>query len=370
MKVNFVELSKQYANIKDDVLRDLDEIISTGAFLGSQEFEEKFAAFHGRNFCVGVGSGTDALWLSLVALGIGPGDEVLVPANTYIATAFAVSHAGATPVFVDPDPETYVMTTDSLLEALTPKTKAIVPVHLYGQPANMIELLHFAERHSIFVVEDCAQSAGASYMDKKTGAWGDVGCYSFYPTKNLGGLGQGGAVVTDNEDLAVAVRELGNVGRAEGSWFDYAHKGFNSRLDAVNSVFLSRCLDKLEDWNKARAFAATMYSDALVDVDVITPPLPNAIMNPVYHLYELKCSSESIRDGLKDFLSEKEIGCGLHYPVPCHRQEVYSLEFRECPISDELSKTLLSLPMHPLLRPVDVEFVCRSIKEFFNKQTT
>ena len=381
MKVNFVELGKQYANIKSDVLKDIDTAISTGAFIGSQKFEEQFAKYHNKKYCVGVGSGTDALWLSLLALGIGAGDEVIVPANTYIATAFAVSHTGATPVFVDPNPETYVMDTSNLINAMTDKTRAIIPVHLYGQPVNMEEIMAFAKQHSLSVVEDCAQSAGASFLDKKTGAWGDVGCFSFYPTKNLGGIGQGGAVITDNEWLADIVRELGNVGRAKTSWFNYIYKGFNSRLDSINAMFLSRCLTMLDKWNDARVNSAAEYKENLAGVDIITPPMPTATTSPVFHLYEVKCKDLETRDSLKAYLTTQEIGTGLHYPVPCHMQPVYypvpchmrPLYFDSSyryPISENISDTLLSLPMHPMLTYREIKYVCEKIKEFFNKQTT
>jgi len=367
MKVNFVDLASQYAVIKNDVLADTEAVLSTGGFIGSQEFEEKFSAFHGKKYCVGVGSGTDALWLSLLALGIGIGDEVIVPSNTYIASAFAISHTGATPVFVDPNPETYVIDVDSIRSAITDKTKAIMPVHLYGHPVNMTKLMSFVSGKDIFVVEDCAQSVGALCLNKKTGTFGDVGCYSFYPAKNLGGLGQGGAIVTDNERLAIMVRELGNVGRSEGSWFDYIHKGFNSRLDALNAKFLSRGLNCLDTWNNARVNSAVVYSDLLDGAPVVTPQLPTDDLYPVFHLYEIKCQSEVVRDELKAFLGKKEIACGLHYPIPCHRQPVYKELFTECPISDELSKTLLSLPIHPGLKYSEVVYVSEAICEFFDK---
>jgi dTDP-4-amino-4,6-dideoxygalactose transaminase len=306
----------------------------------------------------------------LLALGIGPGDEVIVPANTYIATAFAVSHTGAKPVFVDPNPYTYVIDTDSLTNAITNKTKAIMPVHLYGQPVDMEEMMLFAKQHNLFVIEDCAQSAGASFLDKKTGAWGDVGCFSFYPTKNLGGIGQGGAIITDNEQIADTVRELGNVGRAKNSWFDYIHKGFNSRLDAINASFLSKCLTMLDQWNDIRINSAAEYEENLDGVDIIKPPMPTETTSPVFHLYEIKCKDMEIRDNLKTYLTKQEIGTGLHYPVPCHRQPVYSDNIYNCPISNSLSDTLLSLPMHPMLTYKEIKYVCEKIKEFFNKQTT
>jgi dTDP-4-amino-4,6-dideoxygalactose transaminase len=367
MDVNFVDLPGQYRGIKQLVLQDVEKALDTGGFMGSEDFEQKFAEYHGSKYCVGVGSGTDALLLALLAAGVEPGDEVIVPANTYIATAFAVSHAGAIPVFVDPDPETYTMGMAGLHDAITEYTRAIIPVHLYGYPADMHAVMAVADTYDLLVIEDCAQSAGAVFDGKGTGTFGDAGCYSFYPAKNLGGLGQGGAVVTDNEDLARVVRELGNVGRSSGSWFDYDHIGYNSRLDALNAKFLSHCLDKLDLWNESRRAAADIYDSQLMDIDdVITPPTTNGNTYPVFHLYELKCHDKKTRDDLKAFLGEKGIPTGLHYPKPCHLQSMYIDDGYECPISEELSDTLLSLPMHPKLMFGQIKFVCDSIKEFFN----
>lgn len=559
MKVNFVDLGQQYHAVKNKVIPKIYDAIENGAFMGAASFEKKFAEYHDKMYCVGVGSGTDALWLSLVAAGIGPGDEVIVPANTYIATALAVSHTGARPVFVDPDAFTYVIDVNDpeLQNALSPKTRAIIPVHLYGYPVNMNDVMNFAEKHSLLVIEDCAQSAGGVSAGRYTGAWGDAGCFdgrtkvltydgyrtissikigdrvlthknnfkvvseiyeryyegswvklklngmrstaawrkryinateehpilvnrfgketwvpirevnvgdwvyirsgkcsicgkkipffwdlceyhnpdlkqnankakhsyieseefdlvavevesaersyrkkqrvynleveddhsyfvadvavhncfSFYPTKNLGGLGQGGAIITDNAEIAIRVRELGNVGRASESWFDYIHKGYNSRLDHINAIFLEECLDHLDNWNIARRSIATVYDEFLFDLKeyVSTPPYTSTIeifdtytaSVPVYHLYELKCYDRETRDKLKVHLEAYGIGCGLHYPVPCHRQSVYSAEFRSCPVSDELSDTLISLPMHPNLDIQQLDYVYRAIKKFF-----
>lgn len=367
MKVNFVNLGAQYEDIKQEVLKDVEEALTKGAFMGCEEFEKKFAEYHGLKYCVGVGSGTDALLLSLLALGIGPGDEVIVPANTYIATAFAVSHTGAIPVFVDPDPNTYTMSLYNLEKVITSKTKAIIPVHLYGYPADMKDIIAFALSYDLYVIEDCAQSIGAVYKGQKTGTFGHIGCYSFYPAKNLGGLGQGGAIVTDDNELAEIVRELGNVGRSRGSWFDYSYVGYNSRLDAINAKFLIRGLEKIDDWNGKRREAACWYSTQLKDVpNVRIPTMSNEGTYPVFHLYELKLEDKKTRDVLKDFLGKKEIAVSMHYPKPCHRQVVYENLHAHCPISDELADTLLSLPMHPNLTEEEVEYVCSSIKEFFN----
>ena len=368
-KVDFVNLKRQYATISMDILKNVTHALLNGSFMGSESFEEKFARFHNRKCCVGVGSGTDALWLTLKAYGIGPGDQVIVPANTYIATAFAVSHTGATPVFIDPDPSTYVINATNIMRAMTPenpRVRAIIPVHLYGQPAPMEEIMVFAKKHNLIVIEDCAQSIGASIDGIKTGSWGHAGCFSFYPTKNLGGLAQGGAVVTDDENVARIVRELGNVGRTEGSWFDYSHIGFNSRLDHINAVFLERCLDEVENWNELRRAAALKYTVGLGEIsELVLPPLPNTRSKPVYHLFEIKCKDKNTRDELKAFLTDRDVACSLHYPIPCHKQPVYNESFCSCPVSDDLADRLLSLPMHPFLINEEIFYVCQCIKEFF-----
>jgi dTDP-4-amino-4,6-dideoxygalactose transaminase len=367
MKINFVDLEKQYENLDVTPLIDL---IKHGQFVGGkalEEFEDSFAKYCGTKYAVGVGSGTDALWLSLKALGIGVGDEVIVPANTYIATAFAVSHTGAKPVFVDPNPETYTIDAESIEDAITTKTRAIIPVHLYGYPADMDGIMGLAETYELFIVEDCAQSAGAIYKGKRTGSFDAVGCYSFYPTKNLGGLGQGGAVVTNEEFIADYVREMGNVGRSSGSWFDYSHVGFNSRLDTINAKFLSYGLATLDYWNNHRVKVANWYYQQLKDVaNVKTPLMKTDEIKPVFHLYELKCEDKITRDLLKDFLNKNNISTSLHYPKPCHQQIMYKNFYSICPISDNLSDTLLSLPMHPTLLEEEVTFICDIIKEFFN----
>jgi dTDP-4-amino-4,6-dideoxygalactose transaminase len=371
MKINFVDLPGQYRDIKSFVMGDIEKAIDTGSFMGSEDFEQKFADYHGSKYCVGVGSGTDALWLSLLALGIGPGDRVIVPANTYIATAFAVSHTGAEPLFVDVNPKTYTMhiryMDDIVIDDLIgPRVKAIIPVHLYGQPAHMYGIKEFADASNMHIIEDCAQSAGASFGFGKTGTIGTAGCYSFYPAKNLGGLGQGGAIITDDEGLAQTVRELGNVGRSTGSWFDYSHIGFNSRLDALNAKFLSHCLDHLDEWNARRVEAALYYQVGLEDLEeVVTPTLPTESSKPVFHVYALKCKDKETRDSLRGYLTEKGIPTGLHYPKPCHLQDMYFDEDNWLPISERLSDTLISLPMHPNLTPEEIKYICDHIKGFY-----
>jgi dTDP-4-amino-4,6-dideoxygalactose transaminase len=361
MKVDFVDLKSQVAEIDCDSVM---EKIKAGQFMGADEFEKAFAMYHGAKYCVGVGSGTDALWLTLLALGIGPGDEVIVPANTYIATAFAVSHTGAKPVFCDVSMDNYTMETKYIKKVLTDRTKAIIPVHLYGQPVHVKPLLKFG----LPVIEDCAQATGAVVFGKKVGTIGTAGAFSFYPTKNLGGLGQGGAVITDDRDIARSIRELGNVGRTEGSWHSYSWTGFNSRLDAVNAEFLRLSLKKLDEWN-ARRFEAAMYYEDLLNTiaDIVHVPFCDGIVfEPVFHLYEIQLKSKSIRDKLKDYLDKNGVGTGLHYPIPCHKQIMYRRKYdSKCPNAEKLADRLLSLPMHPFLQPEQIEYVCGTIAKYF-----
>lgn len=371
MKVNFVDLQQQYKKFLPKVADEIGHMMAAGHFVGGkalEEFEAVFQSFHSVPYAVGVGSGTDALWLSLKALGIGPGDEVMVPTNTFIATAFAVTHCGAKVKFVDVDPETYVITPQIIKDNLTRKTKAVIPVHLYGQPCDMPDIMRVAKNFQLAVVEDCAQAIGALVGDVKVGTFGHTGCFSFYPTKNLGGLAQGGAVITKSRKIAQEIRSIGNVGRVEGSWFDYGYLGMNSRLDSINACFLKNIItgDWLKNWTLDRLGNAMFYNSLLRDVEEVKTPVGfrGDGKIPVFHLYELKCEDRETRDSLKEYLTEREIGTGLHYPVPCHKQPVYDTD-DVLPVSEDLCDTLLSLPMHPHLTEEQITYVCDCIKEFF-----
>jgi dTDP-4-amino-4,6-dideoxygalactose transaminase len=369
MKVNFLDLKKQYAYIMPTILDSIATVFNTSSYVGGkllEQFEKEFAEFHKVKYCVGVGSGTDALWLTLLSYGIGKGDEVIVPANTYIATAFAVSHTGAKVVFVDADPFTYNMDINQLPGLITDKTKAIIPVHLYGNPCDVDRIKAIVGSRGIKIIEDCAQSCGARLRSALTGSLGDVGCFSFYPAKNLGGLGQGGAVITDDAAVVKMVRELGNVGRAEGSWFDYDYVGFNSRLDTINAAFLSAGLKELPKWNFRRNQVASAYNSNLRRWDYFKVPHETDDDLHIYHLYELKCNNKKDRDGLKEFLAQNEIGTGLHYPIPCHLQKPYVGHGR-FPVAENLANTLISLPMHPNLNEEEILYVATKVIEFFTK---
>ncbi len=372
MGVNFLDLKKQYSNIHmSDLMAGIEEIVTNGAFVGGpnvEKFEKNFAEYNGTDYAIGVGSGTDALIFALAGLGVGPGDEVLIPGNTFIATALAVSHVGATPVFVDVSSLTYNL--DYNCEKhITAKTKAIMPVHLYGNPVNMHLIMDIASKHNLYVIEDCAQAIGAKFKGQKVGTFGDAGCFSFYPAKNLGGLGQGGAIITNNKAIIDKASCLGNVGRKEGSWYEYSDVGYNSRLDAVNALFLNTCLPQIDKWNAKRRTVASWYKNNLEDCLEVTVPFIDTSCTPVYHLYELKFNSVKDRDGVKDYLAKHDIYSALHYPVVCHKQEVYK-EFNDqiLGVAESLAVTLLSLPMHPYMTRGEVDLVTDTIKEYFNKE--
>lgn len=365
-KVNFVDLKAQYSPYMSEIMDTIKDVISNTAFVGGkylEEFEKSFAKFHDVSHCVGVGSGTDALWLTLLAFGVGPGDEVIVPANTFIATAFAVSHTGAKVVFVDADPIMYNMDLNKLFDAITGKTRAIIPVHLYGNPCNVDAIKGIVNGRRIKIIEDCAQACGAMWRGNLVGTIGDVGCFSFYPAKNLGGLGQGGAVITNNEEISDKVRELGNVGRTKGSWFDYDYVGFNSRLDSINAAFLNLGLKHIDQWNANRNHTAKLYDMRLSKIKHIKAPVYSDNTTHIYHLYEAKCRNKQERDTLKKYLSNHSIFTGLHYPVPCHLQKPYE-NHGTFPIAEELADTLISLPMHPNITRDEVNYICDKIEIF------
>jgi dTDP-4-amino-4,6-dideoxygalactose transaminase len=367
MNIKFVDLESQYKHLN---LNGINKLIKSGQFVGGkilEEFENNLAKYCGTRYAVGVGSGTDALWLSLKALGIGPGDEVLVPANTFIATALAVTHAGATPVFVDVHNKSYTIDIGAAARKITKKTKAIIPVHLYGNPCDMEAVMHLASAYNLYVVEDCAQSIGATFDGKKTGSFGVCGCFSFYPAKNLGGLGQGGAVTTNSKEIADEIRSLGNVGRKEGGWYEYDKVGFNSRLDSVNAWFLNEGLKRIDEFNLRRQIAAANYQEELRSVHNVTTPAVYSKCNHIFHLYEIRLKDKNTRDDLQTYLRSKNIPTALHYPIPCHKQEVYNhdVNISDLYVSEALADRLLSLPMHPFLYREDIKYICANIKNYF-----
>ena len=351
------------AEINDAVHR----VLRSGRYILSEEtsrFEEEFAAFTGTKYAVGTGSGTEALHLALRALGIGPGDEVMTVSNTAVATVAAIEMTGAKPIFVDIHPLSYTLNPDLLQENLTARTKAVIPVHLYGQPSELDPILAFAEKHDLYVVEDCAQSHGARYRGKRTGAWGHVGAFSFYPTKNLGCLGDGGAVTTHDDTIYRRVLELRQYGwdRARISRVP----GFNSRLDELQAAILRVKLEHLEDNNQRRIDIARRYTDVLASTPLILPQ-PVADTEHVYHQYVVRCPKPMSRDALAGFLSHLGIQTGVHYPVPVHLQPAYLDRIASpgpLPVTEEICGTILSLPMFPELGDHDIHHLLEGILRY------
>ncbi len=364
MKIPFVSFLPMERELDGDLRAAFDRVFKRSWYIEGVEdgaFEKAFAEYCGTKYCVGVGNGLDALMLALKALGIGAGDEVIVPSNTYIATALAVTYVGAKPVFVEPDIRTFNINPALIESAITPKTKAIMPVHLYGQPCDMDPIMAIAKKHGLRIVEDCAQAHGAIYKGKKIGTFGDAAGFSFYPGKNLGALGDAGATVTNSEELAGKVRALGNY----GSDYKYHHiyKGNNSRLDELQAAFLAAKLPHLEKMNVERRRIAQMYTDGIKNPKVVTPyVMPEC--TPVWHIYGIRCNE---REALEKHLNEKGVGTNKHYPIPMHMQECYrDLEIKEgaLPIAEEISRTELSIPMYYGMTDDEVQYVIDAINEF------
>nr|NIS76323.1 aminotransferase class I/II-fold pyridoxal phosphate-dependent enzyme [Deltaproteobacteria bacterium] len=321
MRVNFLDLKAQYETIQEEVSEALIEVMQKTAFAGGPfvaKFEDDFAGFCGTGYAAGVGSGTEALWLALLALGIGPGDEVITVPNTFIATAEAISFCGAVPVFVDIDEETHNIDPGLIEAAITPRTKAIIPVHLFGQCADMDSIMGIAKKYGLYVVEDAAQAHGAEYKGKRAGSIGDAGCFSFYPGKNLGGYGEAGAIITNNPEIDEKIRMLRDHGQAKK--YDHALIGWNSRMDGFQGAVLGVKLKYLNEWNEARRQNAKLYDEFLSGIDGIITPKEAEYNKHVYHLYAIRAKG---RDALMKSLAEKEIFCGIHYPVPVHLQKAY-----------------------------------------------
>lgn len=363
MKVPFIDFSQQYQTIKDEIDAGLRDVFEKGSFiLGPQEkkFEEDFARYCEVAYGVGVNSGTDALYLALAAFDINVGDEVILPTHTFIATALCVSYTGAKPVFVDIEDETYNMDPAALKKAITKKTKVIIPVHIYGQAANIQDIRDIARENNLKVVEDAAQAHGATYRSKKIGALGDVACFSFYPTKSLGAFGDGGMVVTNDQEVyekLLMLRDYGRKGR-----YEHKIKGYNSRLDTVQAVVLAAKLKHLDQWNQMRNKQAARYGQLLRDVPgVVTPPVKDDRTH-VFQTYAVRVKN---RDKVMEGLKEKGVGVLIHYPIPLHLQEAYQeLGYRrgDFPVAEAVADEILSLPMFPHITEEQVAYVSRELK--------
>ena len=359
--VSFIPMEKELNN---ELKLAFERVLSNSFYIEGKEdeaFEKAFAQYCGVDYCVGVGNGLDALMLILKSMNIGVGDEVIVPSNTYIATALAVSYVGATPVFVEPDIRTYNINPDNIESAITDKTKAIIPVHLYGQSCDMDPIITIAKKHDLYIIEDCAQAHGATYKGRKVGSFGDAAGFSFYPGKNLGALGDAGAVITNNADIANKVRALGNY----GSDYKYHHimKGNNSRLDEMQAAFLSVKLPYLDKINEERRRIANKYSEGINNPKIVKPYVIKECQ-PVWHIYGVRCDE---RDSLEKFLNDKGIGTNKHYPIPMHLQECYrdlNISKGFLPIAEKISKTELSIPMYYGMTDTEINFVIDSINAF------
>jgi len=367
MKVPFLDLKRQYGAIKKEMDEAVFSVLSNTQFILGPEvksLEEKIASYCGTKFAIGVASGTDALLLSLRAGGVKSGDEVVTTGFSFFASAGVISRLGANPIFVDIDPETYNINPDQIEKKVTPKTKAIMPVYLFGQCANMDPIMEVARKHNLKVIEDAAQAIGAEYKGKKAGAIGEFGCFSFFPSKNLGGAGDGGMVVTNDPELAEMVRIL----RVHGSKPKYYHStiGYNSRLDTIQAAILSVKLKYLDDWTKKRREHAEVYNSAFKDLDMITPKEEN--FN--YHIYNQYTIAVKNRDELRNYLKEKQIGHDTYYPVPLHLQECYKfLGYKkgDLPISEKKAEEVVSIPIYPELTEEEQEYVISTIKGFVTR---
>jgi len=363
-QVPFLDLRAAYEELKAEVDDAVSRVLGSGYYLLGKEleaFEKEFAEYLDVRHCVAVGSGLDALHLALRALEVGQGEEVLVPSNTYIATWLAVSYAGAVPVPVEPDERTYNIDPGKLEAAITDRTRGIIPVHLYGQPADMDPILEVARKHNLWVLEDAAQAHGASYKGKRVGGLGDIAGWSFYPGKNLGAFGDGGAVTTNNGEFADRVRVLRNYG-SRTKYFNEV-RGFNSRLDEIQAAVLRVKLKHLDGWNRRRLQIAELYRRELEGCDLILPYVPEWA-EPAYHLFVVRSGQ---RDALHQYLETQGIGTLIHYPVPPHLQQAYceiGLAAGTLPISERIHREVLSLPIGPHVTEAQVETVTRAVCQF------
>jgi dTDP-4-amino-4,6-dideoxygalactose transaminase len=363
-KVPFLDLKAEHAPLREEFDEAIRQVIDSSAFAGGPfvtKFEEQFAAFCECDHAIGLGSGTEALWLTLLAFGVGQGDEVITVPSTFMATAEAITYCGATPTFVDIDERTYTMDPAALESAITKRTKAIIPVHLFGQPADMDPIIEIARAHKLFVIEDAAQAHGAEYKGQKVGTLGDAGCFSFYPGKNLGAFGEAGAVITNDFDLQEKVHIL----RDHGQVRKYYHKtiGWNCRMDGIQAAVLSVKLQDLRAGNELRRAHALKYNQAFAGVEQLVTPLEAQYARHVYHVYAIRTPE---RAEAMELLASRGIGYGVHYPVPIHLQEAYrGLGHKKgaFPIAERTAEEFLSLPMFPGLKQDQLDLVIEAIQD-------
>ncbi len=372
-KIPFINLGAQYHSIRDEIRQALDRVVDSTSFILGEEverFEKDFAEYLGAKYCVALNSGTSALHISLVALNIKEGDEVITTPYSFIAPAEAISYTGARPVFVDVDAESFNLDVSRIRDAITKRTKAILPVHLYGQPVDMARLMEVAREYGIPVIEDAAQAHGAECLIegawKKVGTIGDAGCFSFYPTKNLGACGEGGAVVTDNPDLFERIRALRDHGQ-KGERYHHQLIGYNYRMTAFQGAVLGIKLKRLDEWIEARRSRAGLYYDGLKGTPLRLPKRTDNLLNGVYHQYVIRVGD---REGLGRYLGERGIETGVYYPLPIPLQDAYRhMGHREgdFPASETCARECLSLPMYPELEEEDIKYICKNIIEWQEK---
>ena len=363
-KIPMVDLKSQYLSIKQEIDEAIQNTLNNSSFIlgpSVEKLEKDFATYCNVKYALGTNSGTSALHLALLALGIKQGDEVITSANTFIATLAAISHAGATPVLLDIDKETYDIDVNKIEAAITTKTKAIMPVHLYGHPCEMDKIKEISEKHNIPIIEDCAQAHGAEYKGRKVGSFGDISCFSFYPSKNLGAYGEGGLVITNNEEYKEKVR----VYRDQGQQEKYLHKfiGYNYRLEGIQGAILAVKLKYLDRWNEQRRNNAKLYNSLLEDTGVSTP-IEKEHVKHVYHVYSIRTNK---REELMKFLNDNNISTAIHYPIPTHLQESYKHlghNIGSFPLTEDFAKKVLSLPMYPELTVEQIGYISNKIKEF------
>ncbi|MFB6317044.1 DegT/DnrJ/EryC1/StrS family aminotransferase [Saccharicrinis sp. FJH54] len=372
-KIEMVDLRSQYLRMKDEIDAAIQNVIDSTAFVKGpavKQFEDNLAGFLGVKHVIACGNGTDALQIALMALDLKPGDEVIAPTFTFIASAEIIALLGLTPVLVDVEPDTYNISAEAVKAAITPKTRAIIPVHLFGQNADLDAILELAKLNNLYVVEDACQSIGSNYLGKdgsvcQSGTLGDIGCTSFFPSKNLGCYGDGGAMFTNNDELAAKIRAISNHGMMVRYYHDMV--GVNSRLDGIQASILDVKLKQLDDFGSRRNAAATYYDNAFNAIEELQTPHRSPVSTHVFHQYTL-CVKNGKRDALKDFLNDKGIPAMVYYPVPLHLQKAYiDPRYNEgaFPVSEKLCKEVISLPMHTELSDDQLLYITESVQEFF-----
>ncbi len=366
--IPLVDIVRQDKKIQPQIISAIKKITQKGNFILGKEvesFEKDFAKYCGVKYCVGVASGTDAILLALRSLGIGRGDEVIVPANTFISTVLPIIYVGATPVLVDIDPQSYNIDPSRIEKKISQKTKAIIPVHLFGQIVEMDKILEIAKKHKLLVIEDAAQAHGSTFKNKKAGSFGTIGCFSFYPGKNLGAYGDGGAIVTNNKSIAEKIKTLRNIGQAKK--YIHSEKGYNSRLDTIQAAVLRIKLRQLDGWNQERRRLASLYNKKLSALPVSIPTVSSGNVTN-FHLYVIRAPK---RDELLKYLHKNKIYAGIHYPVPVHlHKALKDLGYKkgDFPITEKYALQIISLPIFPGMTKKEVGIIAEAIKSFYENK--